>query len=53
LLSKVRQSAVFIKIFCLAAVAGEIAPDADLMYFYLLEARLHPQHGFASHYPMA
>lgn len=35
----------------LAAVAGGLAPDLDLFYFYLLDGRQTPHHKYMSHWP--
>jgi inner membrane protein len=38
--------------FCVAGVLGGIAPDFDLLYYYLIDHRAHHHHGYFTHYPL-
>lgn len=36
----------------MAAMSGAIAPDMDLIYFFLIDGRQHNHHDYFSHYPL-
>lgn len=36
----------------LASISGAIAPDMDLLYFFLMDDRQHNHHGYFTHYPL-
>jgi hypothetical protein len=36
----------------LAGLAGAVAPDLDMLYFYLVDQRQHHHHSYISHYPL-
>ena len=38
--------------FILASIAGAIAPDFDLAYFYLIDGRQHHHHTYVTHFPV-
>jgi hypothetical protein len=40
------------QVFVLAGMAGAIAPDVDLLYFYLLDHRQHHHHTYFTHFPI-
>ena len=40
------------KVFMLAGISGSIAPDLDMIYFYLIDQRQHHHHSYYSHYPV-
>ncbi|HEV7822952.1 MAG TPA: metal-dependent hydrolase, partial [Burkholderiales bacterium] len=40
------------QVFLLAGMAGAIAPDADLLYFYLIDQRQHHHHTYFTHFPV-
>jgi hypothetical protein len=35
-----------------AGMLGAVAPDIDLLYFYLVDHRRHPHHAYWTHYPL-
>ncbi len=35
-----------------AGMAGSLAPDLDMVYFYLIDGRRHHHHTYWSHYPL-
>ncbi len=37
--------------YLIAAMAGAVAPDLDLLYFYLIDNRQHRHHSYWTHYP--
>lgn len=41
------------QVFLCAGAAGAIAPDVDLIYFYLLDYRQHHHHTYFTHFPVA
>lgn len=45
------QDAAF-KPFLFAGALGAIAPDLDLIYFYLADHRMHPHHIYWPHFPI-
>ena len=40
------------KAFMLAGVAGALAPDSDMLYFYAIDHGQHHHHSYVSHYPV-
>lgn len=40
------------KWFLTAGVIGALAPDLDMLYFYLVDHRQHHHHTYPSHYPI-
>ena len=40
------------QVFLLAGMAGAIAPDADLLYFYLVDQRQHHHRTYFTHFPV-
>jgi hypothetical protein len=38
--------------FILAGILGAIAPDLDMLYFYLVDHKQHHHHTYVSHYPI-
>jgi len=49
---KARERGISSTHFIFAGVAGAIAPDIDLLYFYLLDGRAHHHHTYATHFPV-
>lgn len=41
-----------LRYFVLAGVAGAIAPDLDMFYFYLVDNRQYHHHTYWTHYPI-
>ncbi len=39
------------KIFMLVGLSGSIAPDLDMIYFYLVDNRQHHHHTYWTHIP--
>lgn len=39
-------------LFILASIAGALAPDLDLFYFFLVDHRRTPHHLYWSHFPL-
>lgn len=39
--------------FLAAGLAGSVAPDLDLFYFYLIDDRANPHHSYVTHLPAA
>ncbi|MDB5814246.1 MAG: hypothetical protein JWN23_1363 [Rhodocyclales bacterium] len=44
--------AVSRRLFIVFGMAGAIAPDVDLLYFYLIDDRQHHHHTYATHLPI-
>jgi inner membrane protein len=51
LLQHVRLHGVATGSFVLASLAGAVAPDLDLLYFYLVDGRQHHHHAYVTHFP--
>ena len=50
--SKTQTSNIYWKGFLVCALIGSVAPDFDLLYFYLWDNRQHHHHSYWSHYPI-
>jgi inner membrane protein len=37
--------------YLIAGIAGAVAPDMDLLYFFLIDNRQHHHHSYWTHYP--
>src|SRR4051812_16530499 len=46
------RDAVARRLFITAGMAGAIAPDVDLLYFYLIDGRQHHHHTYFTHFPI-
>lgn len=52
LLSRAHAQGVAVGRLMLASLAGAIAPDVDLLYFYLVDHRQHHHHSYFTHFPV-
>ncbi|HSD37369.1 MAG TPA: metal-dependent hydrolase [Rhodocyclaceae bacterium] len=43
---------VSVRAFILAGVLGSVAPDIDMLYFHLIDARQHNHHSYWTHFPV-
>ncbi len=49
---QLRKQPVVWKIFLICALIGSVAPDFDLIYFYLWDHKQHHHHTYWPHYPI-
>lgn len=49
---RVGSDVVSRQVYVLAGMAGAIAPDVDLLYFYLIDHRQHHHHTYFTHFPI-
>ena len=49
---RLRSPEIERKGFLIAGMAGAIAPDLDMFYFYLIDHRQHHHHSYWTHYPI-
>ncbi len=52
LLRRVCAQGVSVSRLMLASLAGAIAPDIDMIYFYLVDHRQHHHHSYFTHFPV-
>ncbi len=52
LYSRLKSIQVELKKYLLCGLAGAIAPDLDLLYFYLIDHRRHHHHSYWTHFPI-
>jgi hypothetical protein len=52
LYARLRGSEVDFQRFLMWGLAGSVAPDLDLVYFFLFDHRQHHHHTYWSHYPL-
>jgi len=52
LFARLEPFGVSLKSFLWAGVLGAIAPDLDMLYFHLVDHRLHHHHTYATHFPL-
>ncbi len=50
---RLRPPVIGRKGFLIAGMAGAIAPDLDMFYFYLIDHQQHHHHSYWTHYPIA
>lgn len=53
LLERARRVPVSASIVILASIIGAIAPDLDILYFYLIDNRQTHHHKYITHWPIA
>jgi inner membrane protein len=49
--SRLKSPGIGTRGFIISGVCGSIAPDLDLLYFYLIDDRQHNHHSYWTHYP--
>lgn len=47
-----RGASIPVRRFVLAGTAGALAPDGDLLWFYLVDHGRHHHHAYPTHYPL-
>lgn len=53
LLPRFASRGAALKPFLSAAALGAVAPDLDMIYFYLIDDRQHNHHTYLTHFPIA
>ena len=52
LFSRFQRYGITLGNFLWAGICGAVFPDADLLYFYLMDHRQHPHHSYLTHFPL-
>lgn len=52
LLKRLSNSSVPVKALIATGILGALAPDLDMIYFYLVDHRQHHHHTYVSHWPI-
>jgi len=52
LFSRFEQEGITINKFLWAGIFGALAPDLDMVYFYLIDHRQHHHHTYFTHFPI-